>query len=138
MLTGAGKYLENLVKEKLNVKVISIELNVCQRCSSAHLSRVDLDEAVNAGVYAVYVALEGETGKMISFVRKKNTPYELSYETADVNQICNQEKGLPKEWIAENQADIRESFIEYVRPLTQGLVELPTKNGIPVFAYRRR
>ena len=138
MLTGAGKYLENLVKEKLNVKVRSIELNVCQRCSSAHLSRVDLDEAVNAGVYAVYVALEGETGKMISFVRKKNTPYELSYETADVNQICNQEKGLPKEWIAENQADIRGSFIEYVRPLTQGLVELPTKNGIPVFAYRRR
>ena len=31
MLTGSGKYLENLVKEKLGVKVRSIELNVCQR-----------------------------------------------------------------------------------------------------------
>ena len=34
MLTGSGKYLENLVKEKIGVKVRSIELNVCQRCSS--------------------------------------------------------------------------------------------------------
>ena len=33
MLTGSGKYLENLVKEKLGVKVRSVELNVCQRCS---------------------------------------------------------------------------------------------------------
>lgn len=71
MLTGSGKYLENLVKEKIGVKVRSIELNVCQRCSCAHLSRVDLDEAENAGIYAVQVALEGETGKMITFIRKK-------------------------------------------------------------------
>ena len=35
MLTGSGKYLENLVKEKLGVKVRSVELNVSQRCSSA-------------------------------------------------------------------------------------------------------
>ena len=48
MLTGSGKYLENLVKEKIGVKVRSIELNVCQRCSCAHLSRVDLDEACTA------------------------------------------------------------------------------------------
>ena len=42
MLTGSGKYLENLVKEKVGVKVRSIELNVCQRCSSAMLSDTDL------------------------------------------------------------------------------------------------
>ena len=35
MLTGSGKYLENLVKERLGVKVRSVELNVCQRCSCA-------------------------------------------------------------------------------------------------------
>ena len=46
MLTGSGKYLENLVKEKLGVKVRSIELNVSQRCSSSMLSGTDLKEAV--------------------------------------------------------------------------------------------
>lgn len=137
MLTGSGKYLENLVKEKIGVKVRSIELNVCQRCSCAHLSRVDLDESVNAGIYAVQVALTGETGKMITFIRNKSVPYELSYGTADVNIICNQEKPVPNDWIICDGSDISDEFIDYVRPLTQGYVELPTKNGIPLFAYRK-
>lgn len=137
MLTGSGKYLENLVKEKLGVKVRSVELNVCQRCSCAHLSRVDLDEAVNAGIYGVQVALEGETGKMITFIRNRSVPYELSYGTADVNIICNEEKPVPNEWIISEGSDISDAFIDYVRPLTQGYVELPTKNGIPLFAYRK-
>lgn len=137
MLTGSGKYLENLVKEKIGVKVRSIELNVCQRCSCAHLARVDLDEAVNAGIYAVHAALEGETGKMITFIRNKSVPYELSYGTADVNIICNKEKPVPAEWIINEGSDISDAFIDYARPLTQGYVELPTKNGIPLFAYRK-
>ena len=137
MLTGSGKYLENLVKEKIGIKVRSIELNVCQRCSCAHLARVDLDEAVNAGIYAVHAALEGATGKMITFVRNKSVPYELSYGTADVNIICNIEKPVPTEWIINEGSDISDAFIDYARPLTQGYVELPTKNGIPLFAYRR-
>ena len=137
MLTGSGKYLENLVKEKIGVKVRSIELNVCQRCSCAHLSRVDLDEAVNAGIYAVQAALDGETGKMITFIRNKSVPYELSYSTADVNIICNKEKQVPAEWIINDGSDISNAFIDYARPLTQGYVELPTKNGIPLFAYRK-
>lgn len=137
MLTGSGKYLENLVKEKIGVKVRSIELNVCQRCSCAHLSRVDLDEAVNAGIYAVHASLDGETGKMITFIRNKSVPYELSYGTADVNIICNKEKPVPAKWIINEGSDISEDFIDYARPLTQGYVELPTKNGIPLFAYRR-
>lgn len=137
MLTGSGKYLENLVKEKIGVKVRSIELNVCQRCSCAHLSRVDLDEAENAGIYAVQVALSGETGKMITFIRNKSIPYELSYGIADVNLICNKEKPVPAEWIINEGSDISDEFIDYARPLTQGYVELPTKNGIPLFAYRK-
>ena len=137
MLTGSGKYLENLVKERLGVKVRSIELNVCQRCSCAHLSRVDLDEYENAGIFAVLSALAGETGKMINFIRNKSVPYELSYGTADVNIICNQEKTVPLEWIIADGSDISNEFIDYVRPLTQGFVELPTKNGIPLFAYRK-
>ena len=137
MLTGSGKYLENLVKDRLGVKVRSIELNVCQRCSCAHLSRVDLDESENAGIYAVLTALSGETGKMINFIRNKSVPYELTYGTADVNLICNQEKTVPLNWITNDGSDISSEFIDYVRPLTQGYVELPTKNGIPLFAYRK-
>lgn len=137
MLTGSGKYLENLVKERLGVKVRSVELNVSQRCSSSCLSKTDLDEAVFSGVFAVNVALKGETGKMISLVRDHSTPYKLHFSTADVNIICNKEKGVPSEWITRDGSDVSDTFIAYAKPLIQGNVEVPTKEGLPNFAYRK-
>lgn len=137
MLTGSGKYLENLVKERLGIKVRSVELNVSQRCSSACLSAADLDEAVCAGTYGVRAALRGETGKMVSFQRTSDKPYELTYTTADVNNICNKEKGVPLSWITNDGSDISEDFIRYALPLIQGNVEVPFENGLPAFAFRR-
>ena len=130
MLTGSGKYLENLVKEQIGVKVRSIELNVCQRCSSEYLSATDLNESENAGIVGVQAALKGETGKMITFIRNCDLPYELSYETADVNEICNMEKAVPSDWITEDGCDVTEAFIQYARPLIQGKVVLPEENGL--------
>lgn len=137
MLTGSGKYLENLIKEKLGVKVRSVELNVSQRCSSSCLSKTDLDEADHSGAFAVNAALNGETGKMISFVRTNTSPYELSFSTADVNIICNQEKAVPLSWITKDGSDVTDEFIRYAAPLIQGSVDVPTKNGLPLFAFRK-
>ena len=137
MLTGSGKYLENLVKEKLGIKVRSVELNVCQRCSSSCLSATDLDEAAASGRFAVSAALDGETGKMISFIRKSDDPYILEFGTADVNEICNKEKAVPEEWITKDGSDIGDEFIAYARPLIQGSVEVPMKDGLPYFAFRK-
>ena len=137
MLTGSGKYLENLIKEKLGVKVRSVELNVSQRCSSSCLSKTDLDEADHSGAFAVNTALNGETGKMISFVRTNTSPYELSFSTADVNIICNQEKAVPLSWITKDGSDVTDEFIRYAAPLIQGSVDVPTENGLPLFAFRK-
>lgn len=137
MLTGSGKYLENLIKEKLGVKVRSVELNVSQRCSSSCLSKTDLDEADHSGAFAINAALNGETGKMISFVRTNTSPYELSFSTADVNIICNQEKAVPLSWITKDGSDVTDEFIRYAAPLIQGSVDVPTENGLPLFAFRK-
>lgn len=137
MLTGSGKYLENLIKEKLGVKVRSVELNVSQRCSSSCLSKTDLDEADHSGAFAVNAALNGETGKMISFVRTNTSPYELSFSTVDVNIICNQEKAVPLSWITKDASDVTDEFIRYAAPLIQGSVDVPTENGLPLFAFRK-
>lgn len=138
MLTGSGKYLENLVKERLGVKVRSIELNVCQRCSSAMLSDTDLKEAAAAGAYGVKCALAGETGKMIAFHRVPGAEYQIEYITEDVSLICNQEKTVPAEWITGNGSDVGRELIEYALPLIRGRVEVPEKDGLPLFAYRKR
>ena len=137
MLTGSGKYLENLVKERLGVKVRSVELNVCQRCSSSCLSETDLNEAIHSGNFAVRAALNGETGKMINFVRAQSDAYELTFQTADVNLICNKEKGVPTSWITNDGSDVGKEFIQYAKPLIQGNVSVPMKEGLPAFAYRK-
>ena len=137
MLTGSGKYLENLVKEKLGVKVRSIELNVNQRCSSAMISATDQKEAIASGAFGVKSALEGITGKMIAFHRTDSADYQLDYVPEDVNLICNQEKTVPLDWITANGSDIGQQFIDYALPLIQGTVKVPEEDGLPKFAYRK-
>ena len=123
MLTGSGKYLENLVKEKIGVKVRSIELNVCQRCSSSMLSATDQKEAIASGAYG--------------FSRVEGGDYRVDYVTEDVDLICNQEKTVPLEWITKSGSDIGQEFIDYALPLIQGGVKVPSKDGLPLFAYRK-
>ena len=137
MLTGSGKYLENLVKEKLGVKVRSIELNVNQRCSSSMISASDQEEALQAGLSGRHFALDGITGKQISSHRTEGADYSINYVPEDVNLICNQEKTVPPEWITGNGSDIGQAFIDYALPLIQGIVNVPEENGLPKFAYRK-
>ena len=137
MLSGSGKYLENLVKERLGVKVRSVELNVSQRCSSTMLSKADQKEAIASGAFAVVKAIEGMTGVMITFIREEGGEYRLSYGTSDVNDICNKEKTVPRSWINEDGTDVTEEFIKYAKPLVQGEVKVETEDGLPKFAYRK-
>ena len=137
MLTGSGKYLENLVKERLGVKVRSVELNVCQRCSSSMLSKTDQKEAIASGAYGVKAALNGASGKMVAFERLDGDDYQIDYVLKDVNVICNQEKCVPATWITADGSNVTEDFIRYARPLIQGEVTVPTEDGVPKFAYRK-
>ena len=135
-LSGSGKFLENLIKERLGVKVRSVELNVLQRCASSMLSASDLSEAIESGRVAVRTALKGGTGKMIGFKRCDNNGYYVEYVPVDVHEVCNKEKKVPDNMISEDGADITEAFVDYALPLIQGEVALPRKNSLPLFAIR--
>ena len=140
MLAGCGKYLENLVRDRLGVKARSVELNVSQRCSASLISAADQKEAVSAGRFGIQAALNGETGKMVSFVRRQaeDGSYQMECGLEDVNLICNEEKEVPAEWITENGSDVSDEFIKYVTPLVQGSVNVPLgEDGLPVFVYRK-
>lgn len=132
-LTGCGKFLENEIKEKLGVKVRSVELNVVQRCASSLLSKTDVDEAFSVGAEAVKAALNGETAKMICIIRENE--YEVSYKAVDVSEISNKEKVFPKEWIIEGK-DIGNEFLTYILPLVNGEVSITYKNGVAKYLTR--
>lgn len=136
MLTGCGKYLENVIKEELRVKVRSVELNVNQRCKAALASLTDIEEAIMAGRFGVRIGLNGETGKMVSFVREDTEDYSIRYESVDCEEVCNQEKVVPREWISEDGTDILQGFNEYVMPLIIGEAQAPIEKGLPKYCYR--
>ena len=140
MLAGCGKYLENLVRSRLGVKARSVELNVSQRCSVSMMSATDQLEAVTAGNFGVQAALNGETGKMVSFLRETGTDgsYSMKCSLEDVNAICNEEKTVPTDWITADGSDVTQDFLDYAAPLIQGTVEIPLgADGLPDFVYRK-
>lgn len=140
MLAGCGKYLENLVRSRLGVKARSVELNVSQRCSVSMMSATDQMEAVTAGNFGVQAALNGETGKMVSFLRETCTDgsYSMKCSLEDVNAICNEEKTVPADWITADGSDVTQDFLDYAAPLIQGTVEIPLgTDGLPDFVYRK-
>ena len=138
MLAGCGKYLENLIRDRFGIKARSVELNVSQRCSASMMSETDQKEAVLAGQFGVQAALKGETGKMVSYVRESDDPYRISCGLEDVNDICNQEKTVPAEWIINDGSDLSDAFTAYARPLVQGKVDVPLgEDGLPAFVWRK-
>ena len=137
MLTGCGKVLENFIRHRFGVKVRSVELNVCQRCSGMTVSAADIEEAAMAGSAGVQAALNGSTGMMVAFVREDGAEYRLSCSLVDVNQVCNQEKTFPREWITDNGTNISPEFLTYALPLIKGEPARIMEDGLPVYLYRK-
>ncbi len=130
---GAGKYLENLVSEKIGCKVRSIELNLPQRCAGHILSETDITLSFEIGERAVKeTTLNGTTGKMMAFKRVSSNPYTVDFVTCDVKDVANNEKKFPLEWITEEGNDILPDALEYLSPLIQGEVKYKTVNGLPL------
>lgn len=131
-LSGIGKRLENLVRDKIGCKVRSIELNVMQRCSAHISSQTDIEEAEQIGAAGVAAALRGETGVTMVFKRISDNPYVVDVTTADATLIANHEKLFPAKWINDEENNVSDEAINYFLPLIQGEVPVTMKNGMPV------
>ena len=132
-LSGAGKTLEFLVKEKLGVKVRSVEINVLQRCAAHLASQTDLDESFALGKKAVALSEEGVTASMVTIERTSNAPYTVDYSYAEIRQIANEAKSVPREWINSAGNDIEQPLLDYLAPLILGKSQVSYHNGLPVY-----
>ncbi len=129
-LGGAGKTLEMLLKEKINVKMRAIELSTLQRCAATSASHTDINEAFGIGNSGVEFALEGETGVMIGYVRKDSDSYEIEYKPFPTDKVANFEKTVPLDMISEDKMDVTEKFYDYAKPLVTGIQNIYSENGI--------
>ena len=132
-LSGTGKALESLVKNRMDIKVRSIELNVLQRCAAHISSRTDINESFALGQAAVKYAAEGMTAVMSTIKRVSNDPYQWIIEPENVSLIANQAKTIPLEWITPEKNDVTPEMEAYLRPLIIGEVSLQYKDGLPMY-----
>lgn len=130
-ISGSGKYLENLVRNRVGGKVRSIELNLMQRCAGHISSKTDLEESRQIGRYALQIGLTGETGKMVGIQRVSSHPYQIEFVVSDIDQIANAEKKVPLAWIMPSKSDVTCDMIDYLKPLIAGETALKYRNGIP-------
>ena len=130
-LSGTAKTLELAVKEKFGCKVRSIELNLPQRCASHIASKTDLDESVMIGKAAVKCASEGESGKMMTFVRTDSTNYAVYTESKDISGIANAVRRVPREFINKRGNNVTHECLEYIHPLILGETSPVFVGGIP-------
>ena len=123
-LSGAGKALEYLIKDNINV---------LQRCAAHLSSKTDLDEAFALGEKAVALSEDGVTASMVTLERTSNSPYTVAYSSAEIKNIANEAKSVPREWINEAGNDVLPAMLEYLGPLILGEPDITYQNGLPVY-----
>lgn len=130
-LGNVGNTLADLIYNKLNIKVHTAIPDYLQRSGRHIASKVDVLEAYEIGKNAVELALKEETGYMITIKRLSSKPYNISLDKIPLNEVANKTKYLHKEYIDEENLNIKNSFIEYASPLINGEIYPEYHNGIP-------
>ena len=130
-MSGTAAYLASVVQGQLGCKTRAIEFSTLQRAASHMASKVDVDEAFNAGSATVRAADKGISGVMVLIKRVNDNPYQSGNDVYDVHNIANAEKVVPREWINEKGNGVTQQFIDYVRPLIQGYDVPVMVNGVP-------
>lgn len=136
---GTASVLANLLKERLGVKVRPIEFSLIQRCAQHLASKIDVEEAFNAGSEAVKAAVAGVTDYMIGFKRvMKNGVYSCEYIKIPLEEVANAEKKVPLEWINKEGTGLTQAYVDYALPLIQGNAAAPLEDGLPRFAKLKK
>lgn len=116
-----------------------------QRHSMIYASSVDLEEAYLVGKKAVEIASSGENGWMATILRNPGKIYSVRYDKVPLQKVALSERFFPEKWIAENRMDVKDEFLDYVRPLIgKDWISVPLENGIqrftrfePIFAKQK-
>src|SRR5262247_1764174 len=132
-LGGVGPVIAQLVKAKLNYKYHWAVADYLQRAARHIASKVDVDQAYALGKAAVELAVKGHNSLMPTIVRKSNKPYRWTIGVADLKDVANVEKKMPRDYITEDGFHITAKCREYLAPLIQGEDYPPFRSGIPAY-----
>jgi ATP-dependent phosphofructokinase / diphosphate-dependent phosphofructokinase len=126
-LGGVVDTIADAIQDKLDLRARMDKPGYLQRSFAELASPTDREEAYAVGRTAVRVAVEGETGKMVTLVRQPGREYVWETGLAPLVEVANKERNLPSAYIDDDGNDVTPAFIEYAKPLIGG----------PLLAYAR-
>ncbi len=132
-LGGVAPIIANLIKDKLNLKYHWAVADYLQRAARHIASAVDVEQAYALGKAAVELAILGHNAVMPIIKRESNSPYLWSIDNVPLEDVANQEKKMPLDFISSDGMGITKACREYLQPLIQGEAYPPYAHGIPEY-----
>lgn len=132
-LGGAAPVVANMVKEAFGYKFHWAVADYLQRAARHIASKTDVEQAYALGKAAVELAIAGENSVMPTIVRKSSTPYVWEIGKANLADVANVEKFMPRDFITEDGFGITDACRDYLVGLIEGEDYPPYKNGMPVY-----
>jgi ATP-dependent phosphofructokinase / diphosphate-dependent phosphofructokinase len=132
-LGGVAPYIASLVQSQLKQKYHWAVADYLQRSARHIASRTDALQSYAVGKSAVELAVKGRTGVMPIIVRKSSRPYRWTIGVADLKDVANKEKKMPRDYISADGFHITESCRRYLEPLIQGEDYPPYRGGLPEY-----
>jgi 6-phosphofructokinase 1 len=132
-LGGVAPLLANLVKDRLKLKYHWAVADYLQRAARHIASKTDVAQAYAVGKAAVELAIKGRNAVMPTIVRKSSKPYKWTIGVANLEDVANVEKRLPRDYITDDGYHITTKCRNYLSPLIQGEDYPPFKNGLPAY-----
>lgn len=133
-LGGIADMLKVVIEKEVGIKARWNKLGTNQRNAMHFASLTDVNEAYMCGQAAVQAAMGGVNGKMVTLVREDGPKYKCTTDLAELMDVANGEKKVPKEYINEAGNGITEACKEYIGPLIKGEAPVTVgEDGLAVF-----
>lgn len=133
-LGGAAPVIASIVKDALGYKYHWAVADYLQRAARHIASKTDVEQAYAMGKAAVEFALQGKNAVMPVIVRTSDAPYRWEIGCANLADVANVEKKLPRDYITKDGFGITENCRRYLEPLIEGEDYPPYRNGLPNYA----
>jgi 6-phosphofructokinase len=132
-LGGLAPSLAEMIRSELGYKYHWAVADYLQRSARHIASQTDVDQAYALGQAAVEFALAGKNAVMPCIVRGKGKRYSWSIGEAPLEEVANQEKKMPRDYISRDGFNITAKARDYLAPLIQGEAYPDYRNGLPKY-----
>ena len=132
-LGGVAPRIAKLVRDRFGYRCHWAVADYLQRSARHIASKVDVQQAYAVGKAAVELAIKGRNAVMPVIVRQSNRPYKWVIGVAELKDVANRERMLPRDFITADGFYITARCRRYLAPLIAGEDPPPFKNGLPVY-----